>query len=40
MSTKYMETETFKSIGSLLINQDYIYEKIKCRFKVEKSCYH
>ena len=32
--------DTFKHLGSLLINQNYIHEKIKWRLKAGNSCYY
>ena len=32
--------KNFKYLGSLLINQNYIHEEIKCRLKRENSCYY
>ena len=32
--------ETFKYLGSLLTNQNYIQEEIKCRLKAGNLCYY
>ena len=32
--------KTFKCLGSVLTNQNYIQEEIKCRFKAGNSCYY
>ena len=32
--------KTFNYLGSLLINQNYIQEEIKCRLKAGNSCYY
>ena len=39
-SNSYEKVETFKYLGSLLINQNYIQEEIKCRLKAGNSCYY
>ena len=39
-SNSYEKVKTFKYLGSLLINQNYIYEEIKCRFTAGNSCYY
>ena len=36
----YEKLKTFKYLGSLLTNQNYIHEEIKCRIKVRNSCYY
>ena len=38
-SNSYAKVETFKYLGSLLTNQNYIQEEIKCRLKAGNSCY-
>ena len=35
-SNYYEKVKTFKYLGSLLINQNYVHEKIKCRPTAEK----
>ena len=39
-SNSYEKVKTFKYLGSLLTNQNYIQEEIKCRLKVGNSCYY
>ena len=39
-SNSYEKVKTFKCLGSLLTNQNYIQEDIKCRLKTENSCYY
>ena len=39
-SNCYEKVKTFKYLGSLLINQNYIDEKIKCRLTAGNSCYY
>jgi len=36
----YEKMKSFKYIGSLLRNQNSIYEKIKCILKARNSCYY
>ena len=36
----YEKMKTFKYLGSLLTNQNYILEEIKCRLKAGNSCYY
>ena len=38
-SNSYEELKTFKYLGSLLINQNSIQEKLKYRLKAGNSCY-
>ena len=38
--SSYEKVKTFKHLGSLLINQNYIHEEIKCRFTAGNSCYY
>ena len=37
-SNSYEKVKTFKYLGSLLTNQNYIQEEIKCRPKAGNSC--
>ena len=39
-SNSYEKVETFKYLGSLLINQNFIQEEIKCKLKAGNSCYY
>ena len=39
-SNSYEKVKTFKYLGSLLTNQNYIQEEIKCRLKEGYSCYY
>ena len=39
-SNSYEKGRTFKYLGSLLANQNYIQEEIKCRLKARISCYY
>ena len=39
-SNSYEKVKTFKSLGSLLTNQNSIQEEIKCRLKADNSCYY
>ena len=39
-SKSYEKVKTFKYLGSLLANQNYIQEELKCRFKAGNSCYY
>ena len=39
-SNSYEKVKTFKYLGSLLINQNSIQEKIKCGLKTRNSCYN
>ena len=39
-SNSYEKVKTFKYLGSLLTNQNYIQEEIKCRLKPGNSCYY
>ena len=39
-SNSYEKVKTFKYLGSLLTNQNYIQEEIKCRFKAGNSRYY
>ena len=39
-SNSYEKVKTFKYVGSLLTNQNYIQETIKCRLKAGNSCYY
>ena len=39
-SNSYGKVKTFKYLGSLLTNQNYIQEEIKCRLKAGNSCYY
>ena len=34
------KVNTFKYLDSLLTNQNFIHEEIKCRLKAENSCYY
>ena len=36
----YEKVKTFKYLGSLLTNQNFIHEEIKCRLKAGNSCYY
>ena len=36
----YEKVNNFKYLGSLLANQNYIEEDIKCRPEAENSCYY
>ena len=38
-SNSYEKVKTFKYLDSLLTNQNYIQEEIKCRLKAGNSCY-
>ena len=40
LSSSLRKVETFKYLGSLLTNQSYIKEEIKCRLKAGNSCYY
>ena len=40
VSNSYEKMKTFKYLGSLVKNQNYIHEEIKCRFKAGNSCYY
>ena len=37
--TPYKTFKTSKYLGSLLINQNHVFEEIKCRLKAETSCF-
>ena len=37
-SNSYEKLKIFKYLGSLLTNQNYIHEEIKCRLKAGNSC--
>ena len=39
-SNSYEKVKIFKYLGSLLKNQNYIQEEIKCRLKAVNSCYY
>ena len=39
-SNSYEKVQTFKYLGSLLTNQNFIQEEIKCRLKEGNSCYY
>ena len=39
-SNSYEKVKTFKYLGSLLTNENYIKEEIKCRLKAGNSCYY
>ena len=39
-SNSYEKVETFKYLASLLTNENYIQEEIKCRLKVRNSYYY
>jgi hypothetical protein len=39
-SNSYEKVKTFKYLRSLLKNQNYIQEEIKCRLKAVNSCYY
>ena len=39
-SNSYEKIKTFKYLGSLLTNQNYIQAEIKCKLKVGNSCYY
>ena len=39
-SNSYAKVKTCKYLGSLLTNQNYIQEEIKCRLKAGNSCYY
>jgi hypothetical protein len=39
-SNSYEKAKSFKYLGSLVTNQNYIQEEIKCRLKVVNSCYY
>ena len=39
-SNSYEKVKTFKYLGSLLTNQNYIQKKIKCRLKAGNSLYY
>ena len=39
-SNSYEKVKTFKYLGSLLKNQNYIQEETKCRLKAGNSCYY
>ena len=39
-NNSYEKVKTFKYLGSLVINQNYIQEEIKCRLKAGNSCYY
>ena len=39
-SNSYEKVKTIKYLGSLLTNQNYIQEEIKCRLKAGNSCYY
>ena len=39
-SNSYEKVKTFKYLGSLSTNQNYIQEEIKCRLKAGNSCYY
>ena len=36
----YEKVKTFKYLDSLVTNQNYIQDKIKCRLKAGNSCYY
>ena len=39
-NNSYEKVKTFKYLGSLLTNQNFIQEEIKCRLKAGNSCYY
>jgi len=39
-SNSYEKVKNFTYISSLLINQNYVQEEIKCRLKAGNSCYY
>ena len=39
-SNSYEKLKTLKYLGSLLRNQNFIQEEIKCRLKAGNSCYY
>jgi hypothetical protein len=39
-SNSYEKEKTYKYLGPLLINQNYIHEEIKCRLTVGNPCYY
>ena len=39
-SNSYEKVKTFKYVGSLLTNQNYIRDEIKCRLKAGNPCYY
>ena len=39
-SNAYEKVKTFKYLGSLLTNQNYVQEEIKCTLKAGNSCYY
>ena len=39
-SNSHKKVKTFKYLGSLLTNQNFIQEEIKCRQKTGNSCYY
>ena len=39
-SSSYEKVKTFKYLGSLLTNKNYILEEIKCRLKAGNSWYY
>jgi hypothetical protein len=39
-SNSCQKVKTFNYVGSLLTNQNFIHEEIKCRHKVGNSCYY
>ena len=39
-SNSYEKVITYKYLGSLLTNQNFVYEEIKCRLKSGNYCYY
>ena len=39
-SNSYEKVKTFKYLGSLVTNQNFIQEEIKCRLKAGNSCHY
>ena len=39
-SNSYEKLKTFKFLSSLLMNQNFIHEKINCRLKTRNTCYY
>ena len=39
-SNSYEKVKTFKYLSSLVTNQNYIQDEIKCRLKAGNSCYY
>ena len=40
VNNSYEQVKAFRYLGSLLTNQNYIQEEIKCRLKAGLSCYY